>query len=54
MEDPAIIKLNLRHYRALLQLDLDESKRHLIENLIAEAEAELLASEYLREAAQEL
>ena len=53
MEDPAIIKLNLQHFRALLRPDIDDEKRRRVENLIVEAEAELLASEYLRRAAQE-
>ena len=42
-EDPAIIRLNLRHYRALLDLDISEEKRRRVEALIAEAEATLQA-----------
>lgn len=43
-EEPAIIRLNLRHYRALLDLALADEKRERIEALIAEAEAALEAS----------
>lgn len=40
-EAPAIIKLNLRHYEAMLQLDLDDEKRRQVETLIVEAKAQL-------------
>jgi hypothetical protein len=40
-EDPVIIRLNLRHYRALLDLNLSKEKRRQVEKLIADAEATL-------------
>jgi len=43
-EAPAIIKLNLRHYEAMLKLDIDEEKRRRVETLIAEAKARLGAA----------
>ena len=39
-----IIKLNIAHYQAMLKLDLDDEKRSVIEQLLAEAE-EVLAAE---------
>ena len=43
-EAPAIIKLNLRHYEAMLRLNLDDEKRRQVEALIAEAKAQLQAA----------
>lgn len=43
-ETPAIVRLNLEHYEALLRLGLDEDKRHRVEALIQEAKAKLAAS----------
>jgi len=43
MEDPQILRLNIRHYQELLKLDrhTPETRRHLI-GLLAEAQAQLL------------
>ena len=42
MEDPQILRLNIRHYQELLKLDrhTPETRQHLIE-LLAEAQAQL-------------
>jgi len=40
-EERAIIKLNLRHYRELLRLPMDDAKRARVKALVAEAEAHL-------------
>lgn len=36
-------KLNIAHYQAMLQLDIDEEKRSAIRRLLAEAEEVLAA-----------
>jgi hypothetical protein len=41
MEDPVIIRFNIQHYEALLQLVKDSAKRETIIKLKAEAEEQL-------------
>lgn len=48
MEDPTIIRLNIRHYRTLLQVNLDDDKRQRVAQLLAEAEAELSQADPLQ------
>jgi hypothetical protein len=44
-EDPVIVRLNVSHYRSLLQLDrLTEGERTTVGNLLAECEAQLVAT----------
>lgn len=43
-EDPYIIKTNIAHYRALLQLDISEEKRQQVKRLLAAALADLQAA----------
>ena len=44
-EDPVIVRLNVSHYRSLLQLDrLTEIERRRVANLLAECEAQLAAT----------
>lgn len=40
-ESPAIVRLNLQHYEAMLKQDIDDEKRKQIEQLIREAKAKL-------------
>lgn len=40
-EDPFIIQMNIARYRELLELDVDEEKRSVVERLLAEAEQTL-------------
>ena len=37
-DDLFIIRLNIAHYQAMLELDIDEEKRIIIEKLLTEAE----------------
>ncbi len=39
--DKSVAKLNIEHYRKLLQTDLEESKRQTILRLLADEEAKL-------------
>jgi len=41
MEDPEIIRLNIRHYQELLKLQSNHFMHHQIRNLLAEAQAQL-------------
>jgi hypothetical protein len=41
MEDPAIIRLNIEHYRAMLRLDMSDERRQRVERQLAEAEVKL-------------
>jgi signal transduction histidine kinase len=41
MENPAILKMNLEHFRRLLEIEADSAKRQTILKLIRETEAEL-------------
>jgi hypothetical protein len=41
MEDPTILKMNLDHFRRLLELEADPVKRQTILKLIRETEAKL-------------
>jgi hypothetical protein len=36
-EDPAIIKMNVAHYRELLKLNLDNERRSTVNQLLADA-----------------
>lgn len=44
LEDPEIIKLNISHYRALLQLEMADERRSQIKKLLAEASSALVMS----------
>lgn len=44
-EDPFITQMNIAHFRALLQLDIDDAKRSVVERLLAEAEKNLVLAE---------
>ena len=50
MEDPAILRMNLDHFRRLLEIEADPAKRQMILKLIREAEAKLQQDQYLSEA----
>jgi hypothetical protein len=41
MEDPAILRLNLHHFRRLLEMETDPAKRQTILKLIRQTEADL-------------
>jgi hypothetical protein len=41
MEDPAILRMNLDHFRRLLEIEADPAKRQTILKLIRETEAKL-------------
>jgi predicted phosphatase len=41
MEDPAILRMNLDHFRRLLEIEADPAKRRMILKLIRETEANL-------------
>jgi hypothetical protein len=46
-EDPAIVQLNVSHYLHFLQLDrLTEGERTTVGNLLAECEAQLVATHF--------
>ena len=44
MEDPAILRMNLDHFRRLLEIEADQAKRQTILKLIREIEAELTSN----------
>ncbi len=37
--DPFVVRMNIAHFRALLQTEMDEAKRRIIAQLLAEVEA---------------
>ena len=41
MEDPAILRMNLDHFRRWLEIEADAAKRQMILKLIRETEAKL-------------
>jgi len=41
MEDPAIIRLNREHFRSLLAIERDRTKREIIVRLLAQQDAQL-------------
>jgi hypothetical protein len=41
-ESPLIIRMNISHYQAMLQLNMSAEKRSAIERLLTEAEAALV------------
>lgn len=41
-EEPIIIEMNISHYGAMLKLDLDNKDRSIVEQLLAQAEANLV------------
>jgi hypothetical protein len=41
MEDPAILTMNLDHFRRLLKIEADPAKRQMVLKLIRETEAKL-------------
>ncbi len=43
-EEPVIIRMNIAHYGALLKLELSAEKRSVVERLLAEAHANLVAA----------
>ena len=46
MEDPAILRMNLDHFRRLLEIEGDTAKRQMILKLIRETEAKLQPDQY--------
>jgi hypothetical protein len=50
MEDPAILRMNLDHFRRLLEIEADPAKRQTILKLIRETEGKLQQDQYLSEA----
>jgi len=42
IEDPVIIEMNIAHYEALLQAELDDGQRSLVQKLLAEAKKSLM------------
>ena len=36
-EDPAIVEMNVAHYRALLKLDMPDERRSAVKRLLAQA-----------------
>jgi hypothetical protein len=46
MEDPAIRRMNLDHFRRLLEIEADPDKRQTILKLLREAEAKLQQDHY--------
>jgi hypothetical protein len=46
MEDPTILKMNLDHFRRLLEIEGDTAKRQMILKLIRETEAKLQPDQY--------
>ncbi len=43
MDDETIVRLNIEHFRKLLATDLDETKRKMVLQLLAEEERKLAA-----------
>jgi hypothetical protein len=41
-EEPIIIEMNISHYGAMLKLDLGDKQRSIIEQLLAQAKANLV------------
>ena len=41
-EEPIIIQMNIAHYGAMLKLDMDDENRAILEQLLAEAEQNLV------------
>jgi len=50
MEDPAILRINLDHFRQLLEIEADPAKRQMILKLIRETEGKLQQDQYPSEA----
>ena len=50
MEDPAILRINLDHFRRLLEIEADPAKRQMILKLIRETEGKLQQDQYPSEA----
>ena len=50
MEDPAILRMNLNHFRRLLETEADPAKRQMILKLMGETEAKLQLDQYSSEA----
>ena len=50
MEDPAILRMNLDHFRRLLEIEADPAKRQMILKLIRESETKLQQDQYPSEA----
>ena len=50
MEDPAILRMNLDHFRRLLEIEADPAKRQIILKLIRETETKLQQDQYPSEA----
>jgi hypothetical protein len=50
MEDPAILRMNLDHFRRLLEIEGDTAKRQMILKLIRETEAKLQPDQYSSDA----
>jgi hypothetical protein len=50
MEEPAILRMNLDHFRRLLETEADPAKRQMILRLIGETEAKLPPDRYPPEA----
>ena len=50
MEDPAILRMNLNHFRRLLETEADPAKRQMILKLIGETEAKLQPDQYSSDA----
>ena len=43
-EAPVIIRMNIAHFKAMLKLDMNDEKRSLIEQLLAEAKKDLVVA----------
>lgn len=50
LEDPAILRMNLDHFRRLLETEADPAKRQMILKLIGEAKVKLQPDQYSSEA----
>ena len=50
MEDPAILRMNLDHFRRLQEIEADPAKRQMILKLIRETETKLQRDQYPSEA----
>jgi hypothetical protein len=46
MKEPAILRMNLDHFRRLLEIEADPAKRQTILKLIRESEAKLQQDHY--------
>ena len=46
MEDPAILRMNLDHFRRLLEIEANPAKRQMILKLIRETEGKLQQDRY--------